>query len=88
MVPKKTTYSEIALQNAATGHHAQNPHFFDMAWLVTALVVTTAGAGIALHSTVVLPGTPERTGAVASMRVFSVTGLLALPQAHRGRARS
>lgn len=29
---------QIALQNAAIGHHAQNPHFFDMAWLVTALV--------------------------------------------------
>ena len=30
---------QIALQNAATGHHAQNPHFFDMAWLVCILVV-------------------------------------------------
>ena len=30
---------QIALQNAATGHHAQNPHYFDMAWLVTTLVV-------------------------------------------------
>lgn len=30
---------QIALQNAAVGHHAQNPHPFDMAWLVTALVV-------------------------------------------------
>jgi len=30
---------QIALQNAATGHHAQNPHFFDMAWLTCILVV-------------------------------------------------
>ena len=30
---------QIALQNAATGLHAQNPHYFDMAWLVTTLVV-------------------------------------------------
>jgi len=30
---------QVALQNAATGHHAQNPHYFDMAWLVTTLVV-------------------------------------------------
>jgi hypothetical protein len=30
---------QIALQNAATGHHAENPHYFDMAWMVTTLVV-------------------------------------------------
>jgi hypothetical protein len=30
---------QIALQNAAIGHHAHNPHYFDMAWLVTTLVV-------------------------------------------------
>ena len=30
---------QISLQNAAIGHHAQNPHYFDMAWLVTTLVV-------------------------------------------------
>jgi hypothetical protein len=30
---------QITLQNAATGHHAENPHFFDMAWMVTSLVV-------------------------------------------------
>ncbi|HYO38104.1 MAG TPA: hypothetical protein VER39_00440 [Nocardioidaceae bacterium] len=30
--------AQIALQNAATGHHADNPHFFDMAWLALALV--------------------------------------------------
>jgi hypothetical protein len=30
---------QIALQNSATGHHAQNPHYFDMAWLITTLVV-------------------------------------------------
>ena len=26
-----------ALQNAATGHHAQNPHFFDMAWIAVTM---------------------------------------------------
>ena len=30
---------QVALQNAATGHHAENPHYFDMAWMVTTLVV-------------------------------------------------
>lgn len=31
---------QLAAQNAATvGHHAQNPHLFDMAWLAAALVV-------------------------------------------------
>jgi hypothetical protein len=29
---------QIGLQNAATGYHAQNPHFFDMAWMVVTLV--------------------------------------------------
>ncbi|HET7195710.1 MAG TPA: hypothetical protein VFI99_12060 [Nocardioides sp.] len=27
------------LQNAATGYHAQNPHYFDMAWMTLALTV-------------------------------------------------
>ena len=30
---------QIALQNAATGNHAHNPHLFDMAWMVSVLVV-------------------------------------------------
>jgi hypothetical protein len=30
---------QIALQNAATGLHAENPHYFDMAWMVTTLVM-------------------------------------------------
>ena len=30
---------QLALQNAATGNHAQNPHLFDMAWMVSVLVV-------------------------------------------------
>lgn len=30
---------QIALQNSATGLHADNPHYFDMAWMVTTLVV-------------------------------------------------
>ena len=30
---------QVGLQHAATGYHAQNPHFFDMAWLVLVLTV-------------------------------------------------
>ena len=31
---------QLALQNAATtGYHSQNPHLFDMAWMVTTLTV-------------------------------------------------
>ena len=30
---------QLRLQHAATGHHAANPHYFDMAWLVATLVV-------------------------------------------------
>jgi hypothetical protein len=32
---------QLGLQNAATGHHARNPHYFDMAWL-SAILVTQA----------------------------------------------
>lgn len=35
---------QIDLQNAATGHHAQNPHYFDMAWLVCTLAVIAVAA--------------------------------------------
>jgi hypothetical protein len=35
---------QIELQNAATGHHAHNPHLFDMAWLVCTLVVIAVAA--------------------------------------------
>ena len=39
---------QIALQNAATtGHHAQNPHLFDMAWLAVTLMVLAVLAGAA-----------------------------------------
>ena len=30
---------QLALQNAATGHHAANPHFFDMAWVSGVVMV-------------------------------------------------
>jgi hypothetical protein len=30
---------QVALQNAATGYHALNPHFFDLAWMVVTLTV-------------------------------------------------
>jgi hypothetical protein len=31
---------QLALQNAATGYHADNPHFWDMAWMTLTLTVT------------------------------------------------
>ena len=58
---------QITLQNAAVGHHAQNPHFFDMAWLVTALV------GMALLAAL-LPGV-RRLG-VAAGAGLAWTGLM------------
>jgi hypothetical protein len=41
MAALQTPYAvgQVALQNRATGHHAQNPHYFDMAWLVMVVVV-------------------------------------------------
>ena len=36
---------QIGLQHAAVGHHAMNPHFFDMAWLTLALTVLAVLAG-------------------------------------------
>ena len=33
---------QIALQHVATGHHAENPHYFDMAWML----VTCAALGV------------------------------------------
>jgi hypothetical protein len=39
---------QLALQNAtSTGYHAQNPHFFDMAWVTTVLaVLALVGASV------------------------------------------
>lgn len=38
---------QLAAQNAATGgHHAQNPHLFDMAWMSLCLVVLAALAAL------------------------------------------
>jgi hypothetical protein len=50
---------QLGLQRAATGHHAANPHFFDMAWLLSALVA------LALVSAFVVPGRSLLTGAAA-----------------------
>jgi hypothetical protein len=38
--------AQIGLQNEAVGHHAQNPHFSDMAWTVTVLVVLAVLAAV------------------------------------------
>ncbi|HEU5037332.1 MAG TPA: hypothetical protein VFT70_10020 [Nocardioides sp.] len=37
---------QISLQHAATGHHAQNPHFFDMAWLACILALAAVLAAL------------------------------------------
>lgn len=38
---------QVAAQNAVThGHHAVNPHLFDMAWLAACLVVLAAAAAV------------------------------------------
>jgi len=37
---------QIRLQNDAVGHHAQNPHFFDMAWVALTLAVVMALAAV------------------------------------------
>jgi hypothetical protein len=38
--------AQIGLQNEAVGHHAQNPHFSDMAWTVIVLVVLAVLAAV------------------------------------------
>lgn len=35
---------QVGLQNAATGYHADNPHFWDMAWMTLTLTVTALAA--------------------------------------------
>ena len=37
---------QIVQQNQAVGHHAENPHLFDMAWVVLVLVVAAAVASV------------------------------------------
>lgn len=38
---------QLALQNAAiTGYHSQNPHYFDMAWMVTTLTAMAVLGGV------------------------------------------
>ena len=37
---------QVALQNAATGYHAQNPHYFDMAWIALVLAAYALLAGL------------------------------------------
>jgi hypothetical protein len=38
--------AQVGLQNEAVGHHAQNPHFSDMAWTVAVLVVVAGLAAV------------------------------------------
>lgn len=37
---------QLALQNAATGYHADNPHYFDMAWISVVLAAYAVLAGL------------------------------------------
>ena len=37
---------QVALQNAATGYHADNPHHFDMAWISLTLAAHALLAGL------------------------------------------
>ena len=37
---------QIGLQNAATGYHAKNPHFFDMAWMTFTLAAIALLASV------------------------------------------
>lgn len=37
---------QIGLQNAATGYHAQNPHYFDMAWMTLTLTACALLAAV------------------------------------------
>lgn len=88
---------QIDLQNAATGHHAQNPHYFDMAWLACILVVIAVAAGAlpAVRRLGVLAGAGfVWTGAMGllldvdqtwSVIVLVAGAALALVSARRGR---
>ena len=78
---------QIALQHVATGLHADNPHFFDMAWLTLVLAVVgvlgallrparalqaVSGAGLAATGVAMLVlGEGTTTGTL-----FTVSGLL------------
>jgi hypothetical protein len=61
---------QLQLQNAATGYHAQNPHLFDMAWMVSTVMV------LALVSAL-LPAARHLAGWVAGASVtLGVAGLV------------
>ena len=51
-----------ALQNAATGYYAQNPHFFDMAWMVVTLTVLGAGLSCGAAGGAVAGSCPSGVG--------------------------
>ena len=69
MAALQTPYvvGQVALQNGATGHHAQNPHFFDMAWLVMVVVVLAVlGACVPVARRLSLWSAAVATGAGAA----------------------
>ncbi len=89
---------QIDLQNAATGHHAQNPHFFDMAWLVCILVVLAlaaatvpavrrlgvlAGAGLAWTGAMGVLLDVERTWSVAVLVAGVLLAAISLRRVRR-----
>ena len=60
---------QIALQNAATGYHAENPHHFDMAWISVAL------AAHALLAALLPAARVLAAGFAAAMVVLGSAGL-------------
>lgn len=62
---------QLALQNAATtGYHSENPHLFDMAWMVTTLTV------LALLAAVVREARGLLTWVAGACTVIGVSGLV------------
>ena len=42
--------AQLELQHAATGHHATNPHYFDMAWLVASFAALALVAAVVVQA--------------------------------------
>ena len=85
MAALQTPYAvgQVALQNRAVGHQAQNPHFFDMAWLMmTVAVLGLLAAGIpaarrlSLWAAVVAGGTGAAGLALAEPMPWAVATLV------------
>lgn len=60
---------QVALQNASTGYHAENPHYFDMAWIAITL------AAHALLAALLPAARALAVGFAAAMVVLGSAGL-------------